>query len=242
MSWHWIESSGEVSSSAFLIAAQRVTWNSTALLSTPPSLRVKTRAWLCPVFCFLIVIPQIALYIKYRYLLRAHFWTLDTQGHGVYYCWVLVVQRRHGEAKPVTFSLFSIILDSTKIYIILHFVRFRSPHFLLSLVLLSSPATFFSCECGPPWDMVHLWRSQHNSGFTLSFHQEFLGINLKSLRLHGTSFSCWAVHRSILLFLKSRGHHDRDLPFKTLSNPDYTPDTRFSNGNFKRVNSQWMHI
>lgn len=33
-----------------------------------------------------------------------------------------------------------------------------------------------------------------------------------------------------LPFLKSREHHDRDLPFKTSSNPAYTPDTRLSNG------------
>lgn len=106
----------------------------------------------------------------------------------------------------MTVSVLSIIyhfLDSTKIYIILHFVHFISLHFPLSLVLLYSPGTFFNCECGSPWDVVHLWRSQHNSGFTLSFHQEFLGINLKSLRLHSTSFSCWAVHRSIFLSWKA---------------------------------------
>lgn len=63
-------------------------------------------------------------------------------------------QAPHGEVKPVTFSVFSIIhhfLDSTKIYIyiILHFVHFISPHFPPPLFSFPPPQPSLAMNVGP---------------------------------------------------------------------------------------------
>lgn len=181
--------------------------NSASLLLTPPSLKVKAWTLLCPVFCFLILVPQTEACIKNRHFLRPHFWKLDAKGM-VSYCWVLT-QCRGGRyhmvrQKPAAFSLSSLtyqFLHLTKIYLILHFCSFCIPSpFSFSLLFFSSlPPPSLSpsqsaCECGPTWDTVHLWRSEHNfQEFNLSFHHGSLEINLKSSGLHSKSFSCWAV-------------------------------------------------
>lgn len=169
----------------------------------------------------------------------------------VSYCWVLT-QHRGGRyhmvrQKPAAFSLSSLnyqFLDLTKKYLILHFCSFCIPSpFSFSLLFFSSlPPPSLSpsqsvCECGPTWDTVHLWRSEHNfQEFNLSFHHGSLGINLKSSGLHSKSFSCW-----VCLPLLEKPWTPWQGPYLAWLNPNYTPDTRLSNGNFLHVDFQWMH-